>query len=156
VVESCFFHDVSGAAVQIGSFTDPLGASSDTGSTVRNSIVNKAGAEYSGAAGINVGYTQHVTLTHNDVSNMSYVPISTGWGWSRHECASCTNAGWNTISFNRAHDYKQTLSVSSSLPIPLPWPPLHLLRPMKRSISRQYEHTHLQLNRLYSTPRAIQ
>ena len=31
-------------------------------------------------------------------------------GWSRHECWSCTNAGWNTIAFNRAHDYKQMLN----------------------------------------------
>lgn len=109
VVDSCYFHDVSGAAVQVGSFTDPLGSASDADNVVRNSIVNKAGAEYSGAAGINVGFTQRTVVTGNDVSNMSYVPISVGWGWSRNECAACTNAGWNIISFNRAHDYKQTL-----------------------------------------------
>jgi len=110
VVDSCYFHDVSGAAVQIGSFDDPLGAAADCGAVVRNTIVNKAGAEYSGAAGINLGYTQHVLVAGNDVSNMSYVPISAGWGWSRHECGACTNAGWNTIQYNRAHDYKQTLN----------------------------------------------
>ena len=60
-------------------FTDPLGAPWDTGAVVRNSIVNKAGAEFSGAAGINVGYTQRASLLHNGASNMSYVPISVGW-----------------------------------------------------------------------------
>lgn len=64
---------------QIGDFTDPLGAPRDTGAVVRNTIVNKAGAEFAGAAGINLGYTQHASLLHNDVSNMSYVPISVGW-----------------------------------------------------------------------------
>jgi hypothetical protein len=36
--------------------------------------------------------------------------ITVGWGWSRHECDSCTNAGWNTIAYNKVHDYKQTLN----------------------------------------------
>ena len=49
----------------------------DVDHIVRNTIINKAGAEYSGAAGINVGYTQRVTIHGNDVSNMSYVICST-------------------------------------------------------------------------------
>jgi hypothetical protein len=109
-VADSYFHDISGGAVQIGSFQYPLGAEKDVDHIVRNSIVNKAGAEYSGAAGINVGYTQRVTIHGNDVSNMSYVPISVGWGWSRHERWNETNAGENVIAMNRAHDYKQTLN----------------------------------------------
>ena len=73
----------------------------DVGAVVSDTIVNKAGAEYSGAAGINVGYTQNLTLMHNDVSNLTYVPITVGWGWSRHECYNCTNAGSNMIAWNR-------------------------------------------------------
>ena len=110
VVDGCYFHDISGAGVQIGSFNDPLGAVLDTNNTVSNTIVNKAGAEFHGAAGINVGYTQGTVLTHNDVSNLTYGAISMGWGWSRHACASCTNAGWNTIAYNRAHNYKLVLN----------------------------------------------
>lgn len=109
-VDSCYFHDISGAGVQIGSFNDPLGALLDANNTVSNTIVNKAAAEYSGAAGINIGYTVGTTLLHNDVSNLTYGAISVGWGWSRHACASCTNAGWNTIAYNRAYNYKQTLN----------------------------------------------
>ncbi len=109
-VENCYFHDISGSGVQIGQFQQPLEAHLDAGAVVSNTIINKAGAEYSGAAGINVGYTQNTSLLHNDVSNLSYVPITVGWGWSRHECWNCTNAGNNTIAFNRVHDYKQTLN----------------------------------------------
>ena len=110
IVESSYFHDISGAAIQIGQFQDPLGAPADRNNTVVNTIVNKAGAEYSGAAGINVGYTVGTRLLSNDVSNMSYVPISVGWGWSRHACYNCTNAAANVIQKNRVHDYKQTLN----------------------------------------------
>ena len=110
VVLSCYFHDVSGSGIQIGQFQDPLAAHLDKEIVVSNNIINRAGGEYSGAAGINVGYTQNVSLLHNDVSNLTYVPITMGWGWSRHECWNCTNAGNNTISWNRVYDYKQTLN----------------------------------------------
>ena len=49
-------------------------------------------------------------LEHNDVSDLTYGAISVGWGWSRHACATCTNAANNTIRYNRAHDYKQVLN----------------------------------------------
>ena len=110
VIDSCYFHDVSGSGVQIGSFQYPNSAHLDMGSIVTNTIINKAGAEYSGAAGINVGYTQNVTITHNDVSNLTYVPVTVGWGWSRHEAWNLTNAGNNTVANNNGHHYKQTLN----------------------------------------------
>lgn len=110
VVDSCYFHDVSGAAVQIGSFNDPNGADKVKGNQVINTIVIHAGVEYRGAAGINVGYTQNTSILNNDVSNLTYGAISVGWGWSRHACAACTNAGNNTIAGNRAHHYKQELN----------------------------------------------
>ena len=110
LVDSCFFHDISGNGVQIGQFQHPEASDLDVGAVVTNTIINKAGAEYSGAAGISIGYTQNLTLSHNDVSNLSYVPITVGWGWERHECWNCTNAGNNTIIGNRCYDYKQTLN----------------------------------------------
>lgn len=110
VVDSCYFHDISGSGVQIGQFQYPLFANLDPHSTISNNIINKAGAEYSGAAGINVGYTQNITIVRNDVSNLTYTPITVGWGWSSHECWNCTNAGNSTIGWNNVHDYKQTLN----------------------------------------------
>jgi len=110
VVDGCYFHDISGSAVQIGQFVNPLGAPNDRDNVVRNSIVRGVGVEYSGSAGLNVGYTVGTLLEHNDVSELSYTPISVGWGWSRHECAACTNAANNTVRFNRCHAYKQSLN----------------------------------------------
>lgn len=110
VVNASFFHDISGAAIQIGSFQRPDAAHTTRGNTVVDTIVNAAGVEFRGAAAINVGYTQSTLITMNDVSNLTYVPMSCGWGWSRHSCWNCTNAANNTISLNRFHDYKQELN----------------------------------------------
>ena len=75
-----------------------------------HTVVHRAAAEYSGFAGLQVGYTQRTTLAHNDVSNLTYGALSIGWGWARHEAWDATNAGWNVISSNRIHDYKRTLN----------------------------------------------
>lgn len=109
-VDGCFLHDISGSAIQIGSFQDALASPGDSYSSVTHTIVSRAAAEYSGAVGISVGYTVGTLLEHNDVSNLTYAGISVGWGWSRHECAACTNAGGNTIRANRVHGYKQALN----------------------------------------------
>lgn len=113
-VSGCYVHDISGSGIQIGSFapgvTGLADGSLDRHNAVRDTIVTRAAVEFSGAAGINVGYTQGTVLEHNEVSNLTYVGITVGWGWSRHSCYNCTNAGWNTIRANRVHDYKQTLN----------------------------------------------
>lgn len=101
------FHDISGSGIQIGLFSDPL-TTTDHNNTINNTIVKKAAAEFSGAVGINVGYTIGTTITHNDVHDLTYAAISVGWGWSG---AGATDiAGWATIAYNKVHDYKQTLN----------------------------------------------
>ena len=52
VVDGCYFHDISGSAVQIGQFQDALASEMDRDNIVRNTIVSRAAAEFSGAAGI--------------------------------------------------------------------------------------------------------
>jgi len=110
LVDGCLFHDISGSAVQIGEFQDPLAAHASRGNVVRQSVVTRAAVEFSGAAGINVGYTVGTLLEHNDVGNLTYGAISVGWGWSRHACGSCTDAANNSVQYNSVHDYKRTLN----------------------------------------------
>lgn len=110
VIDGCLFQDISGSAVQIGEFQDPLGGHATRGNVVRQCVVERAAAEYSGAAGINVGYTVGTVLEHNDVGNLTYGAISVGWGWSRHACGACTDAANNSVRYNRVHDYKRTLN----------------------------------------------
>ena len=53
-IAGCLFHDISGAGVQVGSFQYPLGAGADVNNTISDTIVTRAAAEFSGAAGIQV------------------------------------------------------------------------------------------------------
>ena len=110
-VAGCRFRDISGAAVQIGAFdtaheADP--ALQDTGNSISDTVVNRAAAEYRGAAGISVGYTAGTSITHCDVHNLTYGAISVGWGWSRTK--ETPYVGRTTIAFNAVHDYKQLLN----------------------------------------------
>jgi len=109
LVADSFIYEVSGAGIQIGSFDDPV-ATGDVNNTVRNTIISGAGLEFSGTAGISVGYTQGSVLWGNDVSNVGFSGISVGWGWSRHECWNCTAARDNVIGFNNVHTYKQRMN----------------------------------------------
>ena len=110
-VAGCLFRDISGAAVQIGAFdtaheADP--ALQDTGNSISDTVINRAAAEYRGAAGISVGYTAGTSITHCDVHNLTYGAISVGWGWSRTK--ETPYVGRTTIAFNAVHDYKQLLN----------------------------------------------
>ena len=51
----------------------------DIGNTVANSIVSNPAVEFHGSMGISVGYTIATNLSHNDVGNCTYGPISVGW-----------------------------------------------------------------------------
>ena len=110
LVDRCTFSDISGSAVQIGRFDGPLASREDAWNVVRDSRIERAAAEFSGAAAINVGYTVGTVIEHNDVHDLPYVGITVGWGWSRHSCAACTNAGWNVVRGNRVYDYKQVMN----------------------------------------------
>jgi hypothetical protein len=85
VVQDCLFRDVSAAAVQIGR-TDGATAAlqdasqQDIGNVVRNSIVRSPAVEFHGSVGLSVGYTIGTNLSHNEISNCTYGPISVGWG----------------------------------------------------------------------------
>mmetsp|Transcript_69229 Transcript_69229/g.122454 ORF Transcript_69229/g.122454 Transcript_69229/m.122454 type:complete len:627 (-) Transcript_69229:52-1932(-) len=109
LVADSFIHEVSGAGVQIGSFDEP-NAKGDVNNTVRNTIIRGAGLEFSGTAGISVGYTEGSVLWGNEVSDVGFSGISVGWGWSRHECWNCTAARDNVIAFNNVHGYKQRMN----------------------------------------------
>lgn len=83
--------------------TDP--AAQEIGNTISNSIVSNPAVEYHGSMGISVGYTQGTNLSHNDVGNTTYGPISVGWGWG-----AISYAANNTVVGNSAHDYKTLLN----------------------------------------------
>jgi hypothetical protein len=98
--------DISANGIQIGDVLADDRAPSDPrmivrGNTVSNSYIHDAGAEFTGAVGIFVGYTAQTTLVHNEVTHLPYTGISIGWGWGLEDP---TPARINLVQFNYVHD----------------------------------------------------
>ena len=103
------FYDISDTAMIIGSWDNvELETSTELqprAITIANNMIDKVGAEYRGAAGINAYYVEDILITHNELSNLPYSGISLGWGWSAYPNSTTCNS--NTISYNSISDIAQ-------------------------------------------------
>jgi Right handed beta helix region/IPT/TIG domain len=114
------FRDVSGSGIQLGDTNDrfPATVGADdreinAGDRIVDNHVHAIGAEYHGAVGIWVGYTQHTLVAHNQIDDLPYSGISFGWGgWhtdSLHPDADRSLAADNEISHNLIFRVMQVL-----------------------------------------------
>ena len=111
-VDHCTFTDIGGTAILAGSF-GPEGheahlpyAPSDrretcTGLTITGNRIDDAANEDWGCIGIAAGFVHGISITHNEVSNVSYTAISIGWGWNQQTCAMADNL----VRGNYIHHY---------------------------------------------------
>lgn len=102
--------DVSATGIKVGFITGDDRNPADSrkivkNNTVQNNYIVRTGAEYHGATGIFVGYTDHTVIEHNELYDLPYTGISVGWGWS----TDATTAQNNVIRYNRIHRYMHTL-----------------------------------------------
>ncbi|MDF2658652.1 MAG: hypothetical protein K0Q94_1443 [Paenibacillus sp.] len=102
--------DVSATGIKVGFITNEDRNPADSrkivkNNTVRNNYIVRAGAEYHGATGIFVGYTDQTIIEHNELYDLPYTGISVGWGWS----TDATTAQNNVIRYNRIHRHMNTL-----------------------------------------------
>jgi hypothetical protein len=65
----------------------------DTGDTVSDNYINNVSDEYQGGIGIWSGYTRNLTITRNDIENLNYSGISTGWGWGSEDTLPTIDTG---------------------------------------------------------------
>ena len=82
-----------------------------TGNTVDDNVIYDDAAGYDGAAGVTLMFTQHTTISHNDIFNMPYDGITSG-AWQGHpDAASWTNTtninAYNAITDNLFHNNMQ-------------------------------------------------
>jgi regulation of enolase protein 1 (concanavalin A-like superfamily) len=106
------FTDIGGNAVQIGSVSSPNQTNSaliDSGDTVSDNYINAAADEYQGGVGIWAGYTKSLTITHNDIENLNYSGVSTGWGWGSEDTLPTIDSGLQ-ITDNYVTDTNHTRS----------------------------------------------
>ncbi len=122
LVQGNQFSDISGSAIQMGSTNDPLpadvGAGTgsneiDAGDTIADNYIHDVAIEWLGGVGIWIGYTQRLSVVHNQIDDVPYTAISMGWaGW--HATVFSPNADpnvntGNVISDNLLYDYMQVL-----------------------------------------------
>jgi hypothetical protein len=118
LVQGDEFTDISSNGIQLGNTTDPQPPGGDTreindGNVITDNYIHNIGAEYHGAVGIWVGYTQHTQITHNQLDDLPYSGISFGWGgWHTNSQTPDANAninGDNLIADNLVFDHMQYL-----------------------------------------------
>jgi hypothetical protein len=111
-IRGCLFHDISGTAIQAGTFSEepfethlPFSPADERVlcrnlSISNNYIVNAANEDW-GCTGISVGYVQGVNINHNELSDLPYSGICVGWGWTKSMNAMRNNR----IQANYIHHY---------------------------------------------------
>jgi len=98
-----------------GSEHDHIGANEImTGNTVDDNVIYDDAAGYPGAAGITLMFTQHTTVSHNDIFDMPYDGVTSG-AWEGHPDTDLANQNIttninsnNTISDNIFHNNMQS------------------------------------------------
>lgn len=99
------FVDISEAAVVLGRWDhDHLdsGEMQPTDVSISNNWIRQIGAEYANAVAITTFYTDHLTVAHNDIRDVPYSGISSGWGWDKARYADTNRA--NVIEANHIRD----------------------------------------------------
>jgi hypothetical protein len=94
LVRGCTFRDIGGNGIQLGKFSDtnvethtPYNPSDEreicSDEKMINNLVTDCGNEDWGCVGIGAGYARNISIAHNEIFDLPYTGISTGWGWTR-------------------------------------------------------------------------
>lgn len=111
-IKNSTFKDIGGNGIVIGSFSprahethSPYNPSDSRELThhikVTNNLIVNATNEDWGCVGITAGYVHHVEISHNELSELSYMGISVGWGWNRN----LVGMNSNLVKANHIHHY---------------------------------------------------
>ncbi|MET1054907.1 MAG: L-rhamnose mutarotase [Pedobacter sp.] len=94
IIRGNLFKDICGTGIQTGVFSDEAqevhipyqpedGRELCSNDLISNNLLTDIANEDWGAVGIGAGYVRGITITHNDLSELSYMGISVGWGWTK-------------------------------------------------------------------------
>ena len=112
VVRGCFFRDIAGNGLLVGSFSpaahethlpyDPADRREVcTQQHINNCYFTEIGNEDWGCLAIAAGYVGDVNIEHNEISEVPYSGISLGWGWT--QTVNCMRN--NRVHANLIHHY---------------------------------------------------
>ena len=119
-VSGCVFHQIAGGAIVIGgiqakahhpggdvapaALTPSQLAMVDQNITVNDNLIHDIGIDYRDFAGIMFTYTQKVSVTHNEVYNVPYSAIASGYGWGTNDAGG--NNEYKTRSTGNLYTYQ--------------------------------------------------
>ena len=115
-VAGSVFTDISGNGIELGGVDLPLpatGAQHTSGNQITDNHLYALPVEYHGGVAIDVGYTEHTVIEHNQIDHTAYTGISIGWGGWPDKIAQPATPNYsngNTLADNLIFDHLQLLS----------------------------------------------
>jgi uncharacterized protein YjdB len=114
VVRGNRFFDISSNGVMVGDVTaadhHPTAERIVRDNTISNNYVTRIGEDYPGAVGIWVGYAENTLIEHNELHDLPYSAISTGWGWGNADPPGNPSASnHNVVRANLVYNLMQVL-----------------------------------------------
>lgn len=107
--------DISGSGIIVGHWdhtnTMPVGNERVTDVYITDNVIRRAAEEFKGGCGISIYYVNSVTVDHNDIKNVPYSGITTGWGWG----TDVTDVADNSVSYNRIEDVTSVIPDGGSI-----------------------------------------
>jgi hypothetical protein len=101
-VTGCYFADLSGGFLKLGSVSNDNSGYNRPGwderFSVTNNVARDQAIEFGGAPGYFGGWISHADISHNTISDAGYSGLSQGWGWG---AAHAPGYGNITISYNK-------------------------------------------------------
>ncbi len=99
VVSDCSFvgnrvHDCAAGGIYL-----MLNHEGSTGNTITDNTIERIGMEYSDSCGILVARTPDVSVLHNEIRDVRYTGISTGWSWNDKD----STAKNHEVAYNHIH-----------------------------------------------------
>jgi hypothetical protein len=122
LIQGNTFTDISGIGITLGTTNDPhpSDVSADNreinlGNTIQDNYIHDIGVEFSGADGILLLYTQHTTVTHNEITHVPWDGIDSGVNAGHVDTATQPDLVTNinsdkVISDNLIYDFHTVLS----------------------------------------------
>jgi len=119
-VTGCVFEQIAGGGIVIGgiqakahhpggdvavaTLTPAQLAMVNQNMTINDNVIHDVGIDYRDFAGIMFTYTQSVVVTHNEVYNVPYSAIASGYGWGTNDAGG--NSDYKTRSSGNLYQYQ--------------------------------------------------
>ncbi|MBI9063893.1 MAG: right-handed parallel beta-helix repeat-containing protein [Marinilabiliaceae bacterium] len=117
VFNACEMYDMGGGGVYIGfpiREVDKAGvpkADAPSHNTISNCYIHSAGNVHPAAVGVWIAQGHHNTISHNEISDISYTGVSTGWTWG----GGFNYTKSNRIANNYIHHVAQALGDAAGI-----------------------------------------